>query len=69
MLDRNIAPQNIIKILKCGCKTNCGTNRCSCRRVMLTCGCSEENYENYKVSIEDVIDKENEKDIVEDKDS
>ena len=70
-MDRDIAPQNVIKILKCGCKTNCGSNKCSCRRAMLECSdyccCSEEKCENHKRCIEDVNDEANE-DIVEDVD-
>ena len=44
---------NDLQILKCGCKTNCGSNKCSCRRAMLECSdyccCSEEKCENHKM--------------------
>ena len=31
------APENILKIIRCACKENCTTNRCSCRKNGLQC--------------------------------
>ena len=31
------APEAIIELVKCGCKTKCASNRCQCRRAVLQC--------------------------------
>ena len=37
------APQQLLKIIRCSCKSNCDTKRCSCRKHGLECslGCGE----------------------------
>ena len=37
------APERLLKVVKCSCKSNCDTRRCSCRKHCLACteGCSE----------------------------
>ncbi|KAK3104357.1 hypothetical protein FSP39_000218 [Pinctada imbricata] len=37
------APDKLLKIIRCTCKTNCDTRRCSCRKYGLCCtiGCAE----------------------------
>ena len=37
------APERLLKVVKCSCKSNCDTRRCSCRKHGLACteGCSE----------------------------
>ena len=55
--DREVAPENILKVIKCNCKESrnqCGTNRCSCRKDGLPCfttrgKCHGEEYENKQV--------------------
>lgn len=56
--DTEIAPENILKVIRCNCKNNenqCGTNRCSCRKnglsCVTTCGeCHGEECENKEVN-------------------
>ena len=31
------APEEILKIIRCNCKTECGNRRCSCRKADLPC--------------------------------
>ena len=31
------APQSIMDVMQCGCKTNCSTNRCRCQRLQTPC--------------------------------
>lgn len=35
--DLSIAPPNLLSSIKCGCKGDCATNRCKCKRNQLTC--------------------------------
>lgn len=37
------APEELLKIIRCKCKSNCDTNRCTCKKHGLECsiGCSE----------------------------
>lgn len=37
------APERLLKVIRCGCKTNCDTKRCTCRRNGLQCtvACSD----------------------------
>ena len=37
------APERLLKVVKCSCKSNCDTKRCSCRKHGLACteGCTE----------------------------
>ena len=52
--DREVAPENILKVIRCNCKESenqCGTNYCSCRKnglpCFVTCGnCHGEESEN-----------------------
>ena len=41
--DLPAAPDNLLKMVKCSCKQNCDTKRCTCRKHGLDCsiGCSE----------------------------
>jgi len=52
------APESIIDLTVCGCKTNCSTNRCKCRRTGLNCSemCGCENCENSEKDEETVSD-------------
>ena len=36
-MDNPPAPQALMKILKCGCTLNCGTNKCTCKKNGLFC--------------------------------
>ena len=57
MTDREVAPNSILKVVRCNCKAasnQCGTSRCSCRKnglnCMLTCGeCQGEDCEKREV--------------------
>lgn len=31
------APENMLKIIKCGCKTDCNNQRCTCQKYNLKC--------------------------------
>ncbi len=50
------APQPIIEMVKCQCKTNCSTQRCSCRKSNLQCAelcsCDTEYTNNEDCNIE-----------------
>ena len=56
--DREVAPENILKVIRCNCKKSanqCGTNGCSCRKngllCFITCGkCNGEESEDKQVS-------------------
>jgi len=37
MTDLQPAPQKILEVVRCGCKSGCGTMRCSCRKHAMTC--------------------------------
>lgn len=56
------APQAIIELVRCQCKTNCSTQRCSCRKNDLTCtelcSCDTEcaNDEDCNITIDDSDD-------------
>lgn len=41
--DAAAAPEDLLHVVKCNCKTDCATSRCSCRRHGLFCtgGCGE----------------------------
>jgi len=43
MTDLQPAPQKILEVVRCGCKSGCDTMRCSCRKHGMTCAsaCSE----------------------------
>lgn len=52
--DEVVAPDNLLKIVRCNCTENCSTNRCTCKRNQLkctsTCGnCYGKNCENAEV--------------------
>ena len=36
-MDKPIAPEDLLKIIRCGCKGDCNTNRCVCRKNGLVC--------------------------------
>ena len=56
--DREVAPENVFKVIKCNCKESanqCGTNRCFYRKnglvCFMTCGkCYGEEHENKQIS-------------------
>ena len=58
------APQTVLHLVKCGCKTQCHSGRCSCRRAGLYCTdlccCSDEEHpcENVGDDEEEVEDQE-----------
>ena len=41
--DMDVAPKDLLKVLRCNCKMGCDTLRCSCRKAGLGCstGCGE----------------------------
>ena len=39
-MDNAPAPESLLKIMKCGCTSNCDNNRCSCKKM----GYSAQNY-------------------------
>ena len=41
--DRDVAPKELLQIIRCNCKIGCETMRCSCRKAGLDCstGCGE----------------------------
>ena len=60
MTDNDVAPENLLKVIRCNCKTTsrnqCGSNLCSCRKHGLkcvsTCGnCFGESCENKEVTV------------------
>ena len=51
MTDKAAAPENLLNMVHCNCKTSCRTQRCSCRRYGLPCmpacgSCQLENCDN-----------------------
>ena len=54
------APEAIIELVKCGCKTQCASNRCQCRRAELQCtglcSCYDEDDEPCKNVPNEVVD-------------
>ena len=42
-MDSPVAPDSLLKLVRCQCKSNCDTQRCSCKRNELECSnaCSE----------------------------
>ena len=36
-MDKPLAPEDLLKIIRCGCKGDCNTNRCVCRKNGLMC--------------------------------
>lgn len=59
------APQAVLHLVKCGCRTQCRSDRCSCHRASLRCAdlclCSDEEYpcENIDVNEEGDVENEN----------
>ena len=43
LTDEAIAPEDLLKVIRCTCKTECLTSRCSCRKHGLVCtsGCGD----------------------------
>ena len=37
MTDKDVAPQALLEVIRCSCKTGCSTMRCSCRKAGLDC--------------------------------
>jgi len=35
--DKGPAPQNVLKMIRCGCKSGCKTSMCTCRKLTLEC--------------------------------
>lgn len=66
--DYPVAPNNIIELIKCGCKTGCVTDRCHCWKKQLSCTdmceCEDcDNRDNARFTIgSDDEDEENEED-------
>ena len=51
MSDLKPAPQSLLKVIRCSCKSYCKTKRCTCRKLGLTCsnvcgGCNGINCTN-----------------------
>ena len=55
MTDKDPAPENLLKIIRCKCKMSskkaCGTNVCSCKKIELRCvtaceGCRGQSFLN-----------------------
>ena len=59
MTDIEAGPPEILKVVRCGCKGNCG-NRCSCRKAGLHCSSSCK--ECHGVNCENVVEISNEED-------
>jgi len=36
-MDSPVAPDSLLKLVRCQCKSNCDTQRCSCKRNELEC--------------------------------
>ena len=62
--DKDAAPSNILKVIRCKCKSStknqCGTNVCSCKKHGLKCmsacgGCHGEDCKNKRVSVEMIL--------------
>ena len=58
--DREVAPENLLKVIRCNCKATskspCSTKVCSCRKHGISCmqscgGCHGETCENKQVII------------------
>ena len=60
------APDSLLEIVKCTCKTGCKTQRCSCLKAQLKCSdlCSCESCSNIVAVDEDIILTENEGDLL-----
>ena len=59
MSDLKPAPQSLLKVIRCSCKSDCKTKMCTCRKLGLTCsnvcgGCNGINCTN--VSQMDLLD-------------
>lgn len=37
MTNKDVAPQDLLEMVRCSCKTGCSTMRCSCRKAGLDC--------------------------------
>ena len=37
MTNKDVAPQDLLEMIRCSCKTGCSTMRCSCRKAGLDC--------------------------------
>lgn len=65
LTDELPAPTELIELSMCSCKTNCETNRCSCRKNKLSCTemcrCSDtcNNSENHSSTISESEDDDN----------
>jgi hypothetical protein len=64
------APDSLLEIVKCTCKTGCNTQRCSCLKAQLKCGdlCSCETCTNIVAVDEDIILTENDDDLFDNND-
>ena len=42
-MDRDVAPKELLEVIRCNCKMGCETLHCSCRKAGLDCsaGCGE----------------------------
>ena len=37
MTDEEAGPEDLLKVIHCGCKWSCDSNRCTCRKAWLCC--------------------------------
>ena len=37
MTDKEVGAEDLLKVIRCGCKGSCDSNRCTCRKVGLCC--------------------------------
>ena len=63
-MTRPAAPDSLLEVVKCTCKTGCKTQRCSCLKAQLKCCdlCSCENCSNIIAGGEDINPTEKESD-------
>ena len=54
------APSNLLKIIRCNCKTHCDTKRCSCRKHGISCSICCGECRGVSCSNSEIIDNDNE---------
>ena len=37
MTDKEVGAEDLLKVIRCGCKGSCDSNRCTCRKAGLCC--------------------------------
>jgi len=68
MTDEEAGPQDLLQIIRCGCKGSCDNNRCTCRKAGLNCIASCRECHGSLCSNTKIDDDESDDDLDEDVD-